>query len=636
MINKNIKIIQSLVHQLSKRQWILLICGVLLVWFVASIFIPQRIVFSYASHTCDAQIVLLPSIRQSPKATDFTVTYEGGIGIGSKHIVSSQTCIAAKSAPKAGVAYQRSSPFGLPIATLYRIEVPEAPMVRQVPTQTDIAITKPLKLTLNAPDSVHAYHIASSETQNQKCDLSGVELLCGLDKLGLEQGTGYDLSLNRSYGSERPVKIAKSRVTLLPAITITGQSVKPNETVFNAVKELAITMDKQLLSAQIGMAEVTGETVKPVEAKMQLREATAVLVFATELPREKTYKVTVRAATSTDGTTLATPHQFTFSTSGGPKVVSTNIGSSNVSPSTVVRIVFDQPLARGQDITRYIRVDGATGAITYNGNEARVSLSSVARCTAFTIVVAKGLLGENGLTSNNGWSHASRISCRSTSTIGTTLKGRPITAYYYGSGATTILFTGGIHGTEASGSYILKDWIAHLDSNAYKIPAGRQVVVIPDTNPDGLSAGTRDNARGVNVDRNFPTSNWKTDINSANGFRPGGGGSTPGSEPETQALMTITSQLRPRLEVSYHAQGRIVGASACGASTGVARTYAAGVGYTTMIGTAEEVMGYELTGEYEEWICEAYGTPAILIELPNRTGRFLSSHFNTMWQMVRY
>lgn len=636
MLNK-IKIrIQKKASQLSKKQWVMLVSSFLMFWFVGSMFVPSRITFSYAGTTCDTQIVFLPSIRQSPKKANFDITHEGGIYIGSKHVFSSRSCLVANSAPKEGAHYQRSSPFGLPLATLYRIEVPKAPALQRVPEKTDIAITKPLHVTLDAPDTVHTYHVASSETQRQKCVLTGMELHCGLDKLGLVQGAEYDITLHRSFASEQPVELAKSRIALLPAITVTGQSIKPNEKVFSAPKELVITTDKQLSSVQIEMVEIDGNATKPVAAKTELREAAVALVFGSEVAREKTYKVTMRAASSTDGRTLAMPHEFTFSTSGGPKVLSANIGPSGVSPSAAVHILFDQPLAKGQDIARYARISGVTGAVSYSGNKVKIALSGAARCVAFTITIDKGLVGENSLISKGGWSYSSRTNCRSTSIIGSSLKGRPITAYYYGSGATTILFTGGIHGTEASGSYILKDWIAHLDSNAYKIPAGRQVVVIPDTNPDGLAVGTRDNARGVNVDRNFPTSNWKTDINSANGFRPGGGGASPASEPETQALMRITSLLRPRLEVSYHAQGSIVGASACGASGGVARSYASGVGYRTMIGNAEDVMGYELTGEYEEWICEAYGTPAILIELPNRTGRFLSSHLNTMWQMVRY
>lgn len=636
MFTKIKTLVHNLTSRLSKKQWVIVGVGFMVFWLLGSIFMPHRISFSYAGVSCDSQIVLLPSLRRSASSATFSITHEGGLHVGAKHLVSTRSCIVAKSAPKQGVQYQRNSPFGLPLATLYQIRVPKAPALLSVPKETKIAIAKPLKLELDVPDTVYAYHLASSNTQRQKCALSGTELLCGLDKLGLAQGSDYDLSLDRSFAAESPVKIAKSHILVLPAVTVTGQSIQPDETVYAVPKGLTITVDKQLASAQAKIVEVDGDTAKPVEAKVAAHDSVVELVFAADLPREKTFKVTLSSAESADGTTLAAPHEFTFKTSGGPKVTGINIGSSGVSSTADIRISFDQVLASSQDIARFVRVDGVAGTVSYTGKEVRVVLGGAARCAAFSISVAKGILGENNLASKDDWSHRSRTNCRSTSVIGYSVNNRPITAYYYGSGSTTILFTGGIHGTEASGSYILDDWIAHLDINAYKIPAGRQVVVVPSANPDGLAANTRDNARGVNIDRNFPTANWKTDINSANGFRAGGGGVSASSEPETQALMSLTSQLHPRLEVSYHAQGSLVGASACSASADIARSYASGVGYKTMIGTAEETMGYELTGEYEEWICEAYGTPAILIELPTRTGRYLSSHLNTMWDMVNY
>lgn len=635
MISKIKTLVRSVTSQLSKKQWALFAVSVGLVWLLGSIFIPHRIDFSYAGTSCDSQIVLLPSLRRSPEESQFKIVYDGGLHIGQQHIMSTRSCVTAVSAPKEGAHYQRSAPFGLPLATLYRIQVPKAPRLQKIPSQTQIAIAKPLKLELDAPDAVYAYHV-SNEAMRQKCALDGTDLLCGVDKLGLAQGAEYELSLGRSFAKDTPVELAKSRVTVLPAVTVTAQSIQPNEVVYGAPKELTITTDKALTGAQANIVEVEGSNQKPIEAKLELRDAVVSLVFSGDLPREKTFKVTLNSAESAEGTTLNAPHEFTFTTSGGPKVTGVSIGAGGVASNADIRISFDQALAGNQDIARFVRVDGVPGTISYSGKEVRIVLGGASRCTAFNITITKGLLGENNLTSKDDWSHTSRINCRSTSTIGTSLNGRAITAYYYGSGNTTILFTGGIHGTEASGSYILKDWIAHLDANAFKIPAGRQVVVVPDTNPDGLAVGSRDNARGVNIDRNFPTTNWKTDINSANGFRPGGGGVSAGSEPETQALMNLTSQLRPRLEVSYHAQGSIVGASACTASAGIARSYASSVGYGTMIGTAEEAMGYELTGEYEEWACEAYGTTAILIELPTRSGRFFSSHLNTMWQMVSY
>ena len=106
------------------------------------------------------------------------------------------------------------------------------------------------------------------------------------------------------------------------------------------------------------------------------------------------------------------------------------------------------------------------------------------------------------------------------------------------------------------------------------------------------------------------------------------------SEPETIAIANLTTRLQPRLEVSFHAQGSLVGANQYGDSVSIGNLYAANVGYNSMIGVAEEVMGYTITGEYEDWMGEKYGIPAILIELPSSTGRYFWSNQATMMKMI--
>lgn len=106
------------------------------------------------------------------------------------------------------------------------------------------------------------------------------------------------------------------------------------------------------------------------------------------------------------------------------------------------------------------------------------------------------------------------------------------------------------------------------------------------------------------------------------------------SEPETKALANLTTSLRPRLSVSFHAQGSLVGANQYGDSVSIGNTYATSFGYSSMIGIAEETMGYSITGEYEEWAGEQYSTPAILIELPTAYGSYFWYHVNILWKMV--
>jgi protein MpaA len=208
-------------------------------------------------------------------------------------------------------------------------------------------------------------------------------------------------------------------------------------------------------------------------------------------------------------------------------------------------------------------------------------------------------------------------------------------AYFYGSGPTTVLFTGGIHGDEASGTYIMQDWAAHLDANAYKLAPGKQVVIVPNLNPDGIAANRRYNMNNVNVDRNFPSSDWISDITLTDGrVLPRGGGATPLSEPETQAIAELTSSLKVRAAISFHSSGALVGANKVADSVAIGSAYARGVGYGTMFYNPESIMGYTLTGEYETWMGEKFGIPAVLIELPTATGRYFSRHLSTLWAMA--
>jgi protein MpaA len=138
------------------------------------------------------------------------------------------------------------------------------------------------------------------------------------------------------------------------------------------------------------------------------------------------------------------------------------------------------------------------------------------------------------------------------STYGTSLEGIPLTVYLPNRERAEIVILASIHGDEAETTVVVSEALRC-------IPAGDlQAAVILCANPDGILRGTRGNGRGVDLNRNFPTSNWSADPvfykSRANDDRDIalGTGAEPASEPETKALMALLDRLQPRAIVSLH------------------------------------------------------------------------------------
>ena len=158
--------------------------------------------------------------------------------------------------------------------------------------------------------------------------------------------------------------------------------------------------------------------------------------------------------------------------------------------------------------------------------------------------------------------------------VGTSIEGRPITAYRLGTpGGKVVLAVGSIHGDEQAGIEIVE----HVRDSA-AIPAGLDVWIIPTINPDGNAINYETNAAGVDLNRNWPV-NWQPIDCTA--FPLNCAGPSPLSEPETQTVAAFLTEIQPRVTVWYHAVGPVVDrATQDGvAEPDVLTAYAAEVGY---------------------------------------------------------
>lgn len=218
--------------------------------------------------------------------------------------------------------------------------------------------------------------------------------------------------------------------------------------------------------------------------------------------------------------------------------------------------------------------------------------------------------------------------------IGTSVQGRKIESYTYGTGPTKVVFVGGIHGGYEWNSVLLAYQLSdYLKANPKIVPNNLSITVIPTINPDGVFAVTgkegrfaladvstdkqvlasgRFNADKVDLNRNFDchwqaTSTWQTKTVSA--------GTAPFSEPEAIAFRNFALKEKPVAVIFWHSQSNAIYASACengilAGTLAMMDAYARASGYPAV----KTFDSYAVTGAADDWLA-SINIPAMSVEL---------------------
>lgn len=129
--------------------------------------------------------------------------------------------------------------------------------------------------------------------------------------------------------------------------------------------------------------------------------------------------------------------------------------------------------------------------------------------------------------------------------FGSSVRGKPLEALTLGSGPKRIYIIGGIHGDEPEGpaatGLLPREFMADMVGEAGQKATIR---IVRDMNPDGTSAKTRGNTRGTDLDRNWPSKDFRPEA------LPGRyNGKRPTSELETTAVYDDLKAFKPDLVI---------------------------------------------------------------------------------------
>jgi murein peptide amidase A len=184
--------------------------------------------------------------------------------------------------------------------------------------------------------------------------------------------------------------------------------------------------------------------------------------------------------------------------------------------------------------------------------------------------------------------------------LGRSTEGREIRAVRLGDpdSPRKALVVGAIHGNEVAGMRVTRALRGHE-------PGGVDLWVVDTINPDGVARGTRQNARGVDLNRNFPY-RWRR---SSRGSAYYSGGRSL-SERESRIAARLIERIRPAVTIWYHQPWGVV-LLPCSGPAPLERLYMSVARFP-----GQRCRGAGLFGTATSWQRKVVGTKAFVVELP--------------------
>jgi carboxypeptidase T len=225
------------------------------------------------------------------------------------------------------------------------------------------------------------------------------------------------------------------------------------------------------------------------------------------------------------------------------------------------------------------------------------------------------------------------------SSCGRSVEGRELLRVDLGNpAAPAVLLTGAIHGIEVIGALSLLASLEHIVDARPELLEHVRLVVLPIVNPDAVAenlrrvargkiAHQRGNARGVDLNRNFPRVSdaepWHPFAGSRRRWSPHYMGPSPLSEPESRAVVDVARAIRPTHAIGFHSFGNMLlypwahtrapNPRAATYATMGERFAGALVGARYSVGQATQL--YPTIGDLDDWLDAELGTLAFTVEV---------------------